>query len=236
MKRVKCILFAASITFVMFLSGCGDKLYELTDEEEDIIVRYSAHVLGKYNIYQKDGMTGVRPEEPESETPEEPEGNADDPQNNGLTNGEAGGNDTTPVTGTTTFAEAIGHSDDLAVVYEKIYAVSSYQEGGYYDLPAEEGHVYLVAELSVSNPGAADIGVDNMSRGMSFSIALADGNTYTSDGTVLLDDFSSYQGTIAAGDSKKLVLLFHVPEAESEQIGEIQFFVTANGEKKSIIL
>lgn len=234
MKRVKCMLFAASITLVMFLSGCGDKLYELTDEQEDIIVRYSAHVLGKYNIYQKDGMTGVRPEEPEAS--EEPVGNVDDTQGNGLSSGEAGGNNITPVTGTTTFAEAIGHSDDLAVVYEKIYAVSSYQEGGYYDLPAEEGYVYLVAELSVSNPGAADIGVDNMSRAMAFSIALADGNVYTSDKTVLLNDFSSYQGTVAAGDSRKLVLLFHVPEAESEQIGEIQFFVTENSEKKSIIL
>lgn len=233
MKRVKCIFFAVSITFVIFLSGCGDKLYELTEEQEDIIVRYSAHVLGKYNIYQKDGMTGVRPEEPE---PEEPTSNVDDTQGNGLSNGEAGGANAVPVTGTTTFAESIGHSDDLAVVYQKIYAVSSYQEGGYFDLSAEAGYVYLVAELLVSNPGTVDIGVDNLSRGMAFSIALADGNVYTSDKTVLLNDFSSYQGTIAAGDTRNLVLLFHVPEAESEQIGEIQFFVTENSEKKSIIL
>ncbi len=236
MKRFKCMLFAVSITFVLFLGGCGDKLYELTEEEEDIIARYSAHVLGKYNIYQKDGMTGARPEEPEESEPEEPAENTDDTQNSGLPNGTGTGADAIPVTGTTTFAEAIGHSDDLAVSYEKIYAADSYQEGGYYDLPAEDGYIYLVTEFLVSNPGAADVAVDNLSRGLEFSIALADGNVYKTDGTVLLDDLSTYQGTIAADDTKKMVLLFHVPEAESEQIGEIQFFVTANGEKKSINL
>ena len=56
----------------LMLSGCGmqEAPYELTEEEQKLIVSYSAHVVSKFNNYQKDGLTFV-PEIKEEE-PEQP--------------------------------------------------------------------------------------------------------------------------------------------------------------------
>ena len=43
----------------LMLTGCGEAPYELTDEEQQLIVSYSAHVVSKFNRYQKDGLTHV---------------------------------------------------------------------------------------------------------------------------------------------------------------------------------
>ena len=44
------------------LGGCGTALYELTDDEEDLIVSAAAQAVAKHNVFQIDGMTDVEPE------------------------------------------------------------------------------------------------------------------------------------------------------------------------------
>ena len=46
------VLVAATV-----MTGCGTKIYDMTDEEQQLIVNYSAYALSKHNIYQPDGMT-----------------------------------------------------------------------------------------------------------------------------------------------------------------------------------
>lgn len=53
--RLLAVLSAA----LFLLGGCGTPLYELTEEEEDLIVQGAAYMLSKYNIYQKDGMNST---------------------------------------------------------------------------------------------------------------------------------------------------------------------------------
>lgn len=43
----------------LMLTGCGDAAYDLTDKEESIIVNYAAHMVTKYNTYQKEGLAYV---------------------------------------------------------------------------------------------------------------------------------------------------------------------------------
>ena len=63
MKKKICCFFALMLACTGILSGCGAKMYELTEKEEEVIVQYAAYVLGKHNIYQKDGMVKLEPEE-----------------------------------------------------------------------------------------------------------------------------------------------------------------------------
>ena len=69
--RITAVLFAVAVA----LSGCGEALYEMTAEEEAILVNYAAQSVAKFNTYQQDGEVFVRQEildGEESNTPAPP--------------------------------------------------------------------------------------------------------------------------------------------------------------------
>ena len=59
----------------IFLTGCGEPLREMTDQEHELVVQYAAKTLSKYNIYQKDGVCAVNKalleDEKQKDTPPE---------------------------------------------------------------------------------------------------------------------------------------------------------------------
>ena len=70
--KITAVLFAMALT----LSGCGDAMFEMTAEEQSMIVNYSAQAVAKFNTYQQDGEVFVRPDvldgEVSTETKQEP--------------------------------------------------------------------------------------------------------------------------------------------------------------------
>ena len=67
MKK-KISLPVMAVSAILLLGGCGTQMYDLSEDEENLVVQYSAHILAKYNIEQKDG-TG----QPDAGEPEYPE-------------------------------------------------------------------------------------------------------------------------------------------------------------------
>ena len=68
MKKEMRLLAVLSV-ITLLLSGCGTELYEMTDEEEALVVQGAAYMLSKHNIFQKDGMNGTLPPEAASDYP-----------------------------------------------------------------------------------------------------------------------------------------------------------------------
>ena len=62
-KTTACVLLAA-----LLLGGCGEQPIELTEQEEQTIVDYAAHVVSKYNIKQQDGIVRLSKSEETTET------------------------------------------------------------------------------------------------------------------------------------------------------------------------
>ena len=60
-KKISLPLMAVSA--ILLLGGCGTQMYDLSEDEENLVVQYSAHILAMYNIEQKDGMTAASSEE-----------------------------------------------------------------------------------------------------------------------------------------------------------------------------
>ena len=64
-KRIK--IMASVLAAATVMTGCGTKIYDMTDEEQQLIVNYSAYALSKHNIYQPDGMTSATETETEEQ-------------------------------------------------------------------------------------------------------------------------------------------------------------------------
>lgn len=238
MKKWKLTLVAAAVSSACLLGGCGTAMYELTDEEQDIIVQYAAHALAKYNTYQKDGLTNAPEEEEKQETASEQttETQQTETENGDSQNTQTAGSDTAQAgeqSHKISLAEAIGHGTDLNVSFTSAELTDRYQTDETYSVTAPAGKTYLVMKFAVTNPGTEPVAVDSLNYGPEFSVKTGETEA-SAELTILPNDFSTYQGSIEAGQTIENVLIFAVPDSVSEGTG--QLFVKVNGTNEEIQL
>ena len=216
MKKKRIRVTAAVLILAFTMTGCGTKLYEMTDEEQQLIVNYSAYALSKYNIYQKDGMTSAT--EPE-DTTEDDKKDADteavtEAKTDTTEKSDATGNAVTTsdsASASVSLADAIGYGN-LNVTYDGVTKSDTYKEGSYYSMEAGNGKNYAVMKFTVSNPTGADVDVDLFTNARTYTARFSDGKDYPAEGSFLTYSLTTYQGTIKAGESVDLVLLFKIPQ------------------------
>ncbi|MBQ8518338.1 MAG: hypothetical protein IJ455_01875 [Agathobacter sp.] len=233
-KRYLCIVVAG---MMLLLTGCGKELYELTAEEENLIIHSAAYFVAKHNIQQKDGVNGYplpdsfEEEETESESESESE-----------TESESGGNGSggetekpKPSEDMVTLAELIGHAKDIKVTYEGSSITNAYMEGSAYFVDAEPGKTFYVMKFKLTNTTDADVEVNNAQKSPVVRL-VTDAVKVKSEVTFLASDFSTYQGTIEAGESVETILLFEVSDTVADKIKEPTLQITVGNSTKTIKL
>ena len=224
-KRIK--IMASVLVAATVMTGCGTKIYEMTDEEQQLIVNYSAYALSKHNIYQPDGMTSAtesETEEQDTSTTETETKTADEKTSEktsektdtGQENGNSGqsqqtAQETKPTMQTVSLAQAIGY-EGLSVSYAGMTTEETYKEGSYYSMEAGAGNTYAVLKFTLSNTTGADMNVDLFTNTGKYRAAFSGGKEYEAEGSFLTYALNTFQGTIAAGQSVDVVLLFKVPQ------------------------
>ncbi len=124
---------------------------------------------------------------------------------------------------------ALGISD-LKFTYVKAQDVTNYSFDGYFDLSPSAGNHFLVLEFKVKNTSDEDIDLNVPGMGVSFR-ATVDGAANTSDRTILLNDLSSFNGTIKAHKKQEMVLLFQFAPEYIKDLNNIQLQVISSEEK-----
>ena len=234
MKKHKRYLCIAVAVMMLFLTGCGTELYELTEEEETLIVHSAAYLLAKHNIQQKDGVNGYPlPDSFEEESEEESESEL---ESEGGGSGSGGETDKPkPSEDMISLAELIGHKDSLKVTYEGSKITNTYMEGGAYLVDAQEGKTFYVMKIKLTNITGQDITVNNAAKSPVVKM-VSDAVTVRSEVTFLTNDFSTYQGTLSSGESVETILLFEVSESVAEKITDPKLQITIGKSTKTIKL
>lgn len=221
MRQHKKSLVICMAACSLLLGGCGEPLHELTAEEEDLIVHYSAYVLAKHNIQQKDGMSSIIVSE---------EDIYDDDDESETKNEETN----VPVEDTgISLAEAIGHGSDLSIVYTGSYVTDNYIEGSVYSIDAAEGKTFYIMKFLLTNITDKEVEVENVTKEFSFYLKSGDLGV-KSKSTFLMSDFSTYYGTISPKESVEAILLFEVSEKEAGSITTPSLQIIINEETKKL--
>lgn len=229
-KKMSLLVMAAAA--MLLLGGCGTQMYALSEDEENLVVQYSAHILAKYNIEQKDGMTADSTEETqktenqESQMPESQNSQSTDSQStdNSSPSDAADGTEAQAME-TMSLAEAIGHASDLTISYKGYKVQNIYQEGDYFAVTPQDGNKIVVMNFEIKNPGKKDIKLNTESLGNTFYACL-DGKNQTEETVSLgVKSLSSYEGTIKAGKTVSAVLLFQIPKDQTDKISDESLFV-----------
>lgn len=235
--------FLCGILAAVLLSGCGDVMPNLTQEETDLITEYAVNVLLKYDKHHKSRLVDTTAydtaaEEVTEEIPEEiPE---EEPQQ------ENPANDTEVIdvshdveTALPTTIEEYYGIEDITFRYLGYDLMQSYPSGGseenmFFSMDATEGSQLLVIRFMASNVSSTDKTLNMIDCGARFRVSVNGGVAKSVLTTMLLDDLQSYNDVIPAGYGVELVSIVEVPQSES--VGTIEFILRGRDENVPIIL
>lgn len=260
----KISILMAAILLCVSLTGCTSMI-PLTDEEEEEIAIYTSSLISKYNRNQTNGLTYIsdqrrseieeleaiyHPDEEEAIEPddsftetdaltEESEGTEevdattdDELRTDGSVNPT---NTVEEVTGETiTLTDLVGKSG-ISVSYQGAAAATHYGSDGVFDLSPTKGYQFLVMNFQLKNTSSSAVSVDLSGLGFVFR-ATVDGVTARADQTILLDDLQTFEGSIPAGGTEKLVLLFQYPSSGLNDLSNLSLGVDKGGNTYTVVL
>lgn len=240
MGRTKVLMTAAVIMTAMMMSGCGEEAYTLTDNEKDLIVNYSAHVVTKYNTYQKEGLTYVWEDEAEDEVdvvqttePTNTEAVAEDGTVAAVPEDTAENDETVYAANAVTLDDFFEMSG-IEIDYVGARLAVQYAEDDYYVLYPDSGKQYLVLGFDITNTGEAVAYVNNLEKAAKFQATINGETTVSSELTLLLQDFSTFEATLRPGETRETVLLFQVP-ATVTSVDRLSLFVKTDDNYQIIL-
>lgn len=243
MKKNRLAAGALALAVSITACGCGDQIYEMTDEEETAIVQYSAHVVSKFNRKQSEGIENVavlkalmkireeeakkrrqQEEEKRQQEEEKPEQKPDASGSQQQGTSSAGQQQKAYVS----LTKAL-QLDGVSASYRKYELVSAYQASQSYMVRANSGNELLVLHVNLKNSGNKTAECDILSKMPSFRLTINGETSVSADTTILLNDLGTYQGKIRAGKTKKAVLIFQVKKGAVKSVDSMELEVTSGG-------
>ncbi|MCR4673502.1 MAG: hypothetical protein K5675_00705 [Lachnospiraceae bacterium] len=222
MKKKKLIICTLGLVFSFLFTGCAE-VYDLSAEDEDTIAVYCAKTVSKFSTSKKQGYVNlVSSSSDEDELEEEEETVEELPEETEETTEETKEPEETEDTSEEETQETVEEPEEptasasmtdalaisgLSFNYKNSVEMSYYSMGGYYDITPQSGNDFLVVTYDVVNSTDSDIVVDIPSSGIVFKASVG-GAANTADNTILLNDLSVFSGTVEAGTTEELVLLF----------------------------
>ena len=225
-KRMQFLTILLASTVV--LGGCGTSLYELTDDEEDLIVSAAAQAVAKHNIFQSDGITDVEPETEPQMQENTTEQDTQQVQEETNTNTNTGGTQTNTQTKEISLSDLLGKN--LKVSYKGYSTASSYQEGDYFSVNATSGKTLIIMNINVKNTGKKNIKIDMLSKDVTFYGCFNGTDRIVEKKILSTKNLSTYQGKIKPGKSIKTVLAFEVSKKQADEISTQDLQVEMDGQ------
>lgn len=243
MKGKKAKRFIIPCLISCLLTGCGNVIPELTEEEASLIATYAADTLLENSREKTSRLMDTEAEttrlaelaekveklkkkqaaEEENETPEaggSPAGSA------------------VAVESVESIAEFIG-LDGFQVSYDGYEIKKSYQvdEGAEWEpaFDASSGKSLLIIKLKVTNISGAPAVADVLSKDMLFSINGSGGINGMALVTMLLNDFTYAKDELEAGESRQYVLITQIDENITEA-GTLTLQMKKGDERVNVVL
>ncbi len=215
------------------LTGCGS-FPEMTASDQKLIAEYAAGILLQHSEKADNRLTKVDEttvlEEVEPEQPEE-KPSVEELQ-------EENDNNDIPVIDKTQentqeenvvslpLNQTIG-LDNLMIQSNGYEICDAYSEGGsgYFTLDASDGCKLVVLKYTLTNQTQETVEINMLNTSAKYKVAL-DGNGYKyALSTMLLDDMSTYVGSVQAGEMVDVVLISEWTESEVNNMSNLTLYI-----------
>jgi hypothetical protein len=239
MKKSSLLLLIGAL----FLTGCGEPLYEMTDSQTQQVADYAASVLTKHNNLAKKGLVTVLQKDidaasedgtDETPVPDEQQNTPEEANNTQTVSGDgqetsSGGTQTesSEPAASASLSQALGVSN-VSFSFESAEITDDLDEADYFMVEPSEGKHFLVLDYSVTNTSGEDVALDLFSKNAAYTLRY-DGASVRNKQTLLEGDISTFDQTIKASESVNGMLVFEVTASEISQIGDYSVTVSVDG-------
>lgn len=226
-----------------FLVGCGSQMPDMTKEQEKAVGEYAAVLLLQHDANNRSRLVDLSLVEaamPEKEEPEEEQVTAEEQPESAPTEKipviEAGQDENTDAGSMEAFWDLPA---GVTIAYREEKVCESYPEkasgAGYFALDASEGKKLLVLEFQISNQSGADEDICLMNPGAVYKVKV-NGNTYNALTTMLMNDMTTYIGTLKADETQEVVILAEIASEQLESVSDISLKMTNDAKTHTIQL
>ena len=213
----KRILAALLVSAAIMLTGCGNAIPDMTDEQLQAVGEYAAQLLLSHDVNYKSRLVDVETlvTETVSESPQEtpaPE-KTPEPENVGMDPVED-----TPIVDMTQggqqsnmkLEEALGLSEQMVLSYTGYDILAHYPEDTtdeeYFTIDAEAGNQLLVLHFTLQNQGEGTETVNTINRKLLIKVSVNGISKYCLS-TLLENDLTLYCEDLNPGESREVVIL-----------------------------
>lgn len=251
MIKRKSIIYTLCVCFTtLMLTGCGNEIPELTEEQNALVTEYAAGLLLEYHAdYQSKLVDTAVPMEEETSAPAIRE-QVPVSQNSasGTENSDAEANVTTeeetpatqPVaTPQISVSQVLGMTD-FAISYAGYEVCESYpneqtaEDDLFFAMQAGAGNKLVVLKLQIANTKDQTLTFNTLALSDIKSRIVVNGKKHNVLVTMLDNDFMALEQEIEPGASMEAVVVAEISAEEAEQIQTIQFYVE-NGKNSTTI-
>ncbi len=210
------------------MAGCGNAIPEMSEQQRELVVEYAVGVLLKHDWNYGTRLVDfskVQESDPEEMSPESG-GEQEAAQAQEETEPDVSDVEVVDNTGYASIEDFL-KSDPVHFTYTGYETVDFYPdegEGIYFMMNATEGNKLLVLKFQAENPSGAETALDIAQSETRFKIVV-DGERKNAMTTMLSNDLAYYQGTLAAGESRELVLICEIPEEQATALSSLEIFM-----------
>lgn len=225
------------ISTVMMLSGCGQIIPDLTEEESDKIALYAATVLMEHDTKHKKTLLTEEEVAQEEEKMAERARNKAEREAREAQSKEGSVQEPTPVYSD---INEIILLDGIQISYDSYEVCESYpdqdSEELVFTLDAAEGQKLLVVKFCLTNQSDSVVEANVFDKNPTFSLVLNGGSKKKSLSNMLLDDFAFFKQEMEAGEEDIAVVVFSYPEEELNTVTSMSLKVSCGDRKGDIML
>lgn len=229
LKIKKIFLGGLLIACTGVLYGCGEQLYELQDNEQEIIVNYAAHIVAKYNTEQPEGYEYVYiPADDQTEDGTSDETAQDHPD--AQTPDGTGAGSSSQQDASATLSEALG-LENIQAVYTGAELTDQYDES----VVPESGRQLLVLHVTLQNLTEKTQKCDILSILPTFRVKVNGEVEATSELTILPDNLATWEADLEAGASENAVIIFQINKDAVTQINQLEMEVQTEQKTSRVV-
>ena len=241
MRRLSVLLCSIGLTIA--ITGCGQTVPELTEEETEIITEYAVNLLLKYDKNYNDHLVELptyeepvmEPEFEEEIAPEEEqqEEEWDEPVPEVV-------DLTEEIEPQASSIEEFYGIPDFTFQYAGYDLVSQYPDmsensaDAFFAMDATAGTQLLIVKFQVTNQSGVESVLDTFQYGVKVRIAVNDEVSKNALSTMLLNDLQSYRGTLEAYGQTELVAVIEVPVGTS--VGNLSLVLKGDSDNATLTL
>lgn len=246
MKIKRCMLLICVSCISLLATGCGEPLYTMTAEEESIITLYASKTVSKFNKNQTTGICNARvkageleedyeasadEEESLEEQPVDEENVQIDPETGEPIVSAEGTEETTPEeegadTGLS-FTDAV-EIQGVSFECSSFDVATEFKPSQSFVLTEVGGKKYVILYVTATNTTDSAVDFSNYSD-REYSLSINGGEKVSTQFTPVSNDLARYDGSLAAGSSKDMILVFLFSNSSVEDISSLELYVTSDG-------